>query len=100
MKQRIVQIALLVKDYDEAIKFYTEKLNFTLTEDTILSETKRWVRIAPKGSTEFVCCWQRLIVKNNKPELEIKPAGGFFNFFTPTIFGEIIKICWLKKFYL
>jgi len=52
MKQRIAHIALVVKDYDEAIKFYTEKLHFTLVEDTALSSTKRWVLIAPKGSNE------------------------------------------------
>lgn len=50
MKQQIAQMALVVADYDEAIKFYTEKLNFVLIEDTLLSETKRWVLIAPKGS--------------------------------------------------
>ncbi len=50
MKQQIGQIALVVHDYDEAIKFYTEKLNFTLYEDTVLSETKRWVVIGPTGS--------------------------------------------------
>lgn len=51
MKQEIALIALVVKDYNEAIQFYTEKLNFTLEEDTVLSETKRWVRIAPPGSS-------------------------------------------------
>jgi len=54
MKQQIAHIALVVDDYDEAIKFYTEKLNFTLLEDTVLSETKRWVLVAPTGSEE--CC--------------------------------------------
>jgi catechol 2,3-dioxygenase-like lactoylglutathione lyase family enzyme len=49
MNQRIVHLALVVDDYDEAIQFYTEKLNFVLLEDTILSETKRWVRVAPPG---------------------------------------------------
>ena len=53
MKQRIAHIALVVDEYDEAIAFYTEKLNFTLVEDTKLSETKRWVRIAPPGSIGF-----------------------------------------------
>ena len=50
MKQSLAQIALVIGDYDEAIEFYTKKLNFTLLEDTALSETKRWVRVAPKGS--------------------------------------------------
>ncbi len=51
MKQSIAQFALVVKDYDEAIDFYTRKLHFDLLEDTVLSETKRWVRVAPPGST-------------------------------------------------
>ena len=50
MKQGLAHIALVVADYDEAIAFYTKQLNFTLTEDTVLSETKRWVLVAPPGS--------------------------------------------------
>jgi len=50
MKQHIANVALVVLDYDEAIKFYTEKLNFKRVEDTRLSETKRWVIISPPGS--------------------------------------------------
>lgn len=52
MKQSIVHIALVVKDYDEAIEFYTKKLHFTLLEDTYQPEQdKRWVVVAPPGST-------------------------------------------------
>lgn len=51
MKQQITQLTLVVRDYDEAIAFYTQKLGFDLLEDTQMSETKRWVRVAPKGST-------------------------------------------------
>ena len=54
MKQSLVQIALVVKDYDEAIKFYTEKLNFNLLEDTQLTEHKRWVVVQPPGNSG--CC--------------------------------------------
>jgi catechol 2,3-dioxygenase-like lactoylglutathione lyase family enzyme len=50
MNQSIAHIALVVNDYDEAIEFYTKKLNFTLVEDTPQSETKRWVLVAPPGS--------------------------------------------------
>ncbi len=50
MKQNLVSVALVVREYDEAIHFYTKKLNFTVVEDTIMSETKRWVVIAPPGS--------------------------------------------------
>lgn len=52
MKQYIAQFAILVKDYDEAIDFYTKKLNFELIEDTKQSEEKRWVVVKPKGATE------------------------------------------------
>jgi catechol 2,3-dioxygenase-like lactoylglutathione lyase family enzyme len=52
MNQRIAHVALVVKDYDDAIAFYTQKLNFILIEDTRLSDTKRWVVIAPPGNGE------------------------------------------------
>jgi len=48
--QTLGHIALLVQDYDEALAFFTRTLNFTVVEDTRLSETKRWVLIAPPGS--------------------------------------------------
>jgi catechol 2,3-dioxygenase-like lactoylglutathione lyase family enzyme len=48
MNRKIVHIAIVVRDYDEAIEFYTQKLGFTLLEDTILSETKRWVLVTPE----------------------------------------------------
>jgi catechol 2,3-dioxygenase-like lactoylglutathione lyase family enzyme len=52
MKHAIVHVALVVRDYDEAIAFYTEKLGFTLVEDTYQPEqNKRWVVVAPAGST-------------------------------------------------
>jgi len=50
MENSIGQLALVVKDYDEAIGFYTDKLGFVLLEDTRLSETKRWVVVAPPGN--------------------------------------------------
>lgn len=53
-RQRLAHITLLVDDYDRALKFYTEILDFSVVEDTRLSESKRWVLIQPPGSTE--CC--------------------------------------------
>ena len=51
-RQSIVHVALVVRDYDEAIAFYTEKLSFTLVEDTYQpAQDKRWVVVAPPGST-------------------------------------------------
>lgn len=51
MKQEIAQLALVVKNYDESIKFYTQVLGFELVEDTKLTETKRWVVVKPSGAT-------------------------------------------------
>lgn len=47
--QAIAHLALLVRDYDEAIAFFVEKLGFDLLEDTRLGPEKRWVRVAPAG---------------------------------------------------
>ena len=82
MYQRIAHIALLVKDYDEAIEFYTKKLDFALLEDTRIDEKKRWVLIAPPGATE--CC---LLLAKAANERQIESLGnqtggrvGFFLF--------------------
>ena len=50
MSQYIAQIAIVVRDYNEAIQYYRTVLNFELIEDTKLSEEKRWVVVQPKGS--------------------------------------------------
>ena len=51
MKQSIIHVALVVRDYDEAIEFYCNKLHFTLVEDSYQPEQdKRWVVVAPPGS--------------------------------------------------
>lgn len=51
MKQSIVHVALIVRDYDEAIEFFTKKLRFTVVEDTYQPEQdKRWVMVSPPGS--------------------------------------------------
>ncbi|MCC5929118.1 MAG: VOC family protein [Cyclobacteriaceae bacterium] len=82
MKQRIAHIALLVEDYDEAIEFYTKKLDFILLEDTKIDEKKRWVMVAPPGARE--CC---LILAKASDERQFKSIGnqtggrvGFFLF--------------------
>jgi catechol 2,3-dioxygenase-like lactoylglutathione lyase family enzyme len=67
MKQTIVHVALVVRDYDEAIHFYTKKLHFTLVEDTYQPEQdKRWVLVAPPGSTGTTL----LLARASKPEQE------------------------------
>ncbi len=65
MKQSIVHIALVVRDYDEALEFYTEKLNFTVVEDTYQPEQdKRWVVVSPPGSRGTTL----LLARASKPE--------------------------------
>lgn len=67
MHQSIVHIALVVRDYDEAIEFYTKKLRFTLVEDTYQPEQdKRWVVVAPPGSAGTTL----LLARASTPEQE------------------------------
>ena len=67
LKQSIAHVALVVRDYDEAIEFYTKKLHFTLTEDTYQPEQdKRWVLVTPPGSMGA----SLLLAKASKPEQE------------------------------
>ena len=76
MIQSIVHIALVVKDYDEAIEFYTKKLNFELIEDTYQPEQdKRWVVVSPPGSKGTTL----LLARASKPVQETfigNQAGG------------------------
>ena len=67
MRQSIVHVALVVRDYDDAIRFYTEKLLFTVVEDTYQpAQDKRWVLIAPPGSNGATL----LLARASGPEQE------------------------------
>lgn len=82
MKQKIGAITLVVKDYDEAINFYTQKLGFDLIEDTKLNDHKRWVLVSPKGAESCL-----LIAKAaSEKQLEScgNQAGGRVSFFLNT----------------
>lgn len=74
MHQRIAHVALVVKDYDEAISFYTRKLNFTLVEDTRLAAEKRWVLVAPPGGNS--CCLLLAKAANEKQAAAIGNQTG------------------------
>lgn len=71
MAQHIAQFALVVDDYDRAIAWYTGTLGFSLVEDTPLSDTKRWVLLAPKGSTGC----RVLLARAASPE-QVKAIGN------------------------
>ena len=75
MTQHLAAIALVVRDYDEALDFYVGKLGFELVEDTGLSDTKRWVLVAPPGAKEM----RLLLAKADNPEQKTRignQAGG------------------------
>ncbi len=80
MQQFITHIALVVKDYDEAIDFYTKKLNFDLIEDTVLSIEKRWVLIAPKGSKECKILLAKAANDEQKSRVGNQTGGRVFLF--------------------
>jgi len=67
MKQSIIHVALVVRDYDEAIAFFCQKLRFELVEDTYQPEQdKRWVVVSPPGSSGTTL----LLARASKPEQE------------------------------
>ena len=67
MKQSIIHVALVVRDYDEAIEFYCNKLRFKLIEDAYQPEQdKRWVIVAPPGSNGTTL----LLARASTPEQE------------------------------
>jgi len=76
VKRNIAHVALVVRDYDEAIDFYTNKLDFTLVEDIYQPEQdKRWVLVAPPGSSGT----SLLLARASKPEQEAfvgRQSGG------------------------
>jgi catechol 2,3-dioxygenase-like lactoylglutathione lyase family enzyme len=80
MEQSIVHIALVVDDYDEAIEFYTEKLNFTLVEDTAQSETKRWVLVAPRGAGECSLLLAKGVGEEQRSRIGNQTGGRVFLF--------------------
>lgn len=81
MIQSVIHIALVVKDYDEAIEFYTKKLNFTLIEDTYQAEQdKRWVVIAPPGSSGTTILLARASKSDQIPFIGNQAGGRVFLF--------------------
>jgi len=80
MKQSIAHIALVVNDYDEAIKFYVEKLNFIVLEDTAQSATKRWVLVAPQNSRGCCLLLAKAVGDEQKSRVGNQTGGRVFLF--------------------
>lgn len=80
MKQHLAHIALVVNDYEEAIQFYTQKLHFILLEDTVLSETKRWVKVAPPGGGQCCLLLAKAATEEQKTRVGNQTGGRVFLF--------------------
>ena len=80
MQQTIGHVALIVRDYDEAIAFYTRTLNFRVVEDTRLSESKRWVLIAPPGSQGTALLLARAATPEQVSRIGNQTGGRVFLF--------------------
>ena len=78
--QSLAHIAIVVEDYDEAIRFYTEVLNFRLVEDTRLSETKRWVVVSPPGSNGCSLLLAQAASEEQKSRVGNQTGGRVFLF--------------------
>jgi catechol 2,3-dioxygenase-like lactoylglutathione lyase family enzyme len=81
MQQTIGYVALVVQDYDEAIKFYVDILGFCLIEDTfIAAQNKRWVLVAPPGSTETRLLLARAVGAEQSSRIGNQTGGRVFLF--------------------
>ncbi len=81
MKQSIGYVALVVRDYDEAIEFYVDTLGFRLIEDTFIeAQNKRWVLVAPPGSTETRLLLARAVGAEQSSRIGNQTGGRVFLF--------------------
>jgi len=78
--QTLGHVALVVRDYDEALAFFTRTLNFLLIEDTRLSEDKRWVLIAPPGSQGTALLLTRAATSEQESRIGNQTGGRVFLF--------------------
>jgi len=81
MKQAITHVALIVRDYDEAIEFYTSRLRFTVVEDTWQhAQEKRWVVVSPPGSSGTTLLLARASTPDQQAFIGNQAGGRVFLF--------------------
>ena len=80
MIKHIAHVALLVDDYDRAIEYFQHTLHFTLLEDTVISPTKRWVLVAPKGAKECSILLAKAMDDEQKSRIGNQTGGRVFMF--------------------
>ena len=88
MKRKIAQFALVVADYDEAIAYFTNVLNFVLIEDTILSNTKRWVLVAPLIDSDCKILLAKAATDEQKAHIGNQTGGRVFLFLNTDDFNR------------
>ena len=88
MAQTIAQLALLVRDYDEAIAWFTGALGFTLAEDAPLGAGKRWVRVVPPGARECGLLLARAAGPEQLAAVGRQSGGRVFLFLHTDDFGR------------
>ena len=89
MKQSIAHVALVVRDYDEAIEFFTRKLNFRVVEDIYqAAQDKRWVVIAPPGSTGSTVLLARASNEDQEAFIGNQSGGRVFLFLSTDDFSR------------
>lgn len=81
MKQHLAHVALVVREYDEAIDFYTKVLDFKLVEDTYVPEQdKRWVLVAPPNASGCMLLLARATSDNQRAAIGNQAGGRVFLF--------------------
>jgi catechol 2,3-dioxygenase-like lactoylglutathione lyase family enzyme len=80
MSQSVAHVALVVRDYDEAVAFFTEKLGFDLIEDTPLGDGKRWVLVAPRGNNGAALLLARAATLEQESRIGNQTGGRAFLF--------------------
>src|SRR5512139_1348156 len=81
MQQSIIHVALVVREYDEAIDFFCRKLHFTLLEDTYQpAQDKRWVVVAPPGSSGTSLLLARATTPEQQASIGRQTGGRVFLF--------------------
>ena len=94
VRQRIGLVTLLVRDYNEAIAYFTQKLGFALVQDTAVGAGKRWVVVAPQGTGGSRLLLAKPPTSARGGSSERRPAAGFSCSSAPTTFGGTMRRSW------
>ncbi|MBL6876183.1 MAG: VOC family protein [Chitinophagales bacterium] len=93
MKQHLAHLSIVVREYDEAIDYYTKILDFKLIEDTVLSPEKRWVLVAPPGAKECALLLAKAANEEQAKYIGNQTGGRVFLFlFTDDFWSDYKKM--------